>query len=275
MKLIIHKSGGDVDIAINPPEIGYQVELQMAISIVELSNKKYGMWDNGIAYDTNILRVNSLLLDPTAQKYLSDALTSNDPLFTMTLDLESNRGFYPAGPHHGDSGTFDLKLISRDTSEWLDDPYGYFRNTLEFTVKPNQTYTIPSLRTEGTLSIGEVTGLRYPPEGFRIKNKYAYEAITGHNNNTSGIDDGSDVQECNFYLICNNENAANLINFITGVDGRINRFNLVSQSNYYSFGIENGSSGTYPVKILKQNIIMTHENDSFWSIPLSFWGDPV
>jgi hypothetical protein len=275
MKLTINRSGTNVDIDINPPEIGYQVELQMAISIIELSNKKYGMWDNGSSYDTNILRINSLLLDPTAQDQLSDALTSGDPLFTMTLDLETDRGFFPAGPQHGDSGTFALKLLNRDTSEWLDDPYGYFRNIMEFTVKPNQVYTLPTLCSEGSFTIGDVTGLRYPPEGFRIKNKYAYDAISGRNNNASGVDDGIDIQECNFDLICNNCNASRIVEYLSGEYGRINRFNLISQSNYYSFGIENGSSGTYPVKILKPNIVMTHENDNVWSIPLSFWSDPV
>lgn len=275
MKLTINRTGSTVDIDINPPEAGYQVELQMAMSIIELSNKKYGIWDNGAAYDTNILRINSLLLDPTVQKELSDALTSGDPLFTMTLDLETDRGFYPAGPQHGDIGTFALKLLNRDTSEWLDDPYGYFRNVIEFTVTPNQSYTLPALRSEGSFTLGAITGLRYPPEGFRIKNKYAYEAIAGRGNNTSGIDDGIDLQECNFELICNTQNTSNLINYLSGVNGRKNRFNLVSQSNYYSFGIENGSSGTYPVRLLKQNIVMTHDTDMFWSIPLSFWSDPA
>lgn len=268
MKLTV----GATSVTIMPPDYGYSVEIHMAMKRLELSNKKYSYFDAGIANDTTILTIPTMHLNRSEAKDLSDFLLDEDTGRTneITLDLETDRGFYPAGPHYGDTGTFTLKLLKRNISEMLQDPYLYFKHSFEFVVIPDQSYTLPVLSPEGSLQIGDVTGLRYPPEGFSVKNWYGYEAIAGFGGNVSGIDEKTNSQESHFNLICNHANASNVTDYLIRY-GRSSQFTMITQTNYYAFGIENGSNDTYDVKLADNILKCTHDNFNVWNIPVKLW----
>jgi hypothetical protein len=191
--------------------------------------------------------------------------------------LQTDRGFYPAGPHNGDSGTFTLRLINRDISEILDDPYLYFTHSFEFTITPPQTYTPLTLRSEGLFSMLGLSGLRYPPMGFNAKSTHGYSAIDGYANRVSGIDSKVNLYRSSFDLICNQNNAGNVASRLSDVNfARTNAFTVYSQPNYYIFGIDNGTNaGEYfNAKLVKNEIEFTHDNYDEWKIPIDIWMVP-
>lgn len=275
MKLISNTS----EVSIMPPDFGYSVLVKMAFSMIELANKQFAYFDNGSQYDTTILKIPAMMLSRSESKLLADFLLNeiHGRTNTITLDLETDRGFFPAGPHNGDSGTFTLKLLNRDISEILDDPYLYFKHDFQFAISPNQAYSLPEMRSEGLLSILGLSGLRYPPEGFNSKNRHSYEAIEGYANNVSGIDSKTNIYKSNFNLVCNSANASNIAFRLLDTNyARTNTFTVYSQPNYYIFGIDNGTNegDTYNVKLLKNEIEFTHENCDQWRIPVDVWMVP-
>ncbi len=265
-------------IDIVPPDFGYSVLVRLALNQIELQNKQIDAWDNGKQYDTTILKIPAMFMNKTDAKALASYLTSENTGRTasMVLDLESDRGVYPAGPHHGDSGTFNIKLINRDISGILEDPYWYFKLDFEFTISPISSYSLPSPIQENSnsgFSICGIDGLRYPPEGFNPKNVYSYSAIEGLGNNTSGIDTKVNGYKTSFDLVCNQPNAANVCYNLLNELGRSNTFQMNCMDNYYPFGVDNGlntAGESFNVKLAKNEINIVHRNVNEFELSLNF-----
>jgi hypothetical protein len=60
--------------------------------------------------------------------------------------------------------------------------------------------------------------------------------------------------------------------------GRASDITIITPTNFYLFGMANGSDGTYTAKLLGSNynnktisLKVTHESFNLFSVPLNFW----
>ncbi len=196
----------------------------------------------------------------------------------MSLGNEPT-GFYPFGPDYGDVGDFTVRVMERIQSGILYTPYKWFEENIVLQLVPNTTlpsYTFQQRIKQGKLKIGDIDGLRWVQ--FNPKTMYSLKLVKTRNGMPYTLDNGlsGDSWETGFELELNYSNAAAIVNYLTKI--RDFDIDIITQNNYFSFGMDQLSSGTYSTKQLgtsydSKEIILNIKHVGFnqFVLPLSFY----
>jgi len=274
MSIIIKApSSSGTQYTINPPQWGYSVTINLPLVITRTRAGSVLVYDRGSDYDYRILECTFLLSlseTNTLINLCKDAAKGRDA--NVDFIISSGCGFFPFGPDKGDDGTFRARILSVDAQASIGHPQDLFQTTL--TCIFNGTYpsfSFPELKSEGSLTIGAVSGLRYPQNMHEQKNTYNITPVLTGNGTPYTIDKTSgDVYESSFDLSLNYPNMAKLINELS-VTVRGAAVNIVSPANSYMFGRENSSTATYSCKMLQKEITITHNNYNDFSTNITFY----
>lgn len=257
-------------IEIDQPEFGYRVEMRRAIDVVE-SDVDTELVDNGSEFDTRVCKIPRFLFDTSVSGYNTNAQWIIDNQGKdLTLDLgESNTGFFPFGPDYGDVGEFTVVITAKKFSGVLQSPYLHFGLELEMVLQGTHAYVEITQIDEGSLQIGEVTGLMYPQESIDSEYEYGIKSYIGSAGVTDHVNVDYDKHISEFVLRCNTSKACAIANWFS-LYGRWTSFNVITNTNFYLFGIvrEGILNNTYLVKQIEPLIIFEHVNHEHFNVNL-------
>lgn len=281
---ITFTAGGQY-ITVQKPWYGYEVSVHMPIITAEKYPFGYEFRDlfSDGSKDYRVLHTAKFML-PAAQKSdLNDFFRSAQlgRCETVTLSLGATpSGFFPFGPDQGDVGDFTLHLIDRVQGGQLWEPWKYWQDDLSFVMVSAPGYSPAAGASQGTVSIGTVSGLLYPQDGFRPVSHYNHRtdlSVSGVPHSVDGVESG-DGWETAWDQVCNTGNAAALIAYLTGASGRAQAIDLTVGSDGYPYGMDKGDSGVYNSQFLGSErtgseIVLRVRHDGYnrFTIPLSFW----
>jgi hypothetical protein len=246
------------------PNRGYRTLITLPFDIQPLDDGFWGRFDHGNGTDDQDIRqcVCDFVLTASEMGAIEDSVWSDADARGRQLTIEMGAGsaFYPFGPDKGPTGPFTVDGVfeSRGIGQ---SPYKFFQVHAVFTATGNWlAYSLPSEVPQGSLQIGTVTGLRFPPSWFAPITKHAVSStLTGgtavqyRNRGTGG-----DRYSTSFEMSCNESKAAALIAYLTGT-ARALDFSIVTGNNSYPFDINNGASGTFTVCLIDEVIEIRHD----------------
>jgi len=251
-------------IEIPVPIFGYTTTIQMKLAIQPLGDKKVFTFDSGIAFDIRTFR-GQLALN------IADQLTFNDFMRTvgadngraqnLKLDMITDSGFFPFGPDKGDKGTFTVSFRTVNKPGIGSGPYKHFPDEIVMVnIAAYPAYSLPSQIGQGNLTIGTITGNRFPPDWFEANTRYAAHHAILQGQTAEYIDQGvgADSYSNRFEMVSNHSKAAAVIDEMTATN-RGSTFNLVVPADSFAFGRDKSDSGTYVVQMLDNEIEITHE----------------
>lgn len=261
---------GENTLEMPSPEFGYEVEITQALKWGTTSDGQYVAWDNSYSqsnkriYDKRVLKNLSFIVDYSKQNeahsFFSSAIKGRCENITLRLD-SIRKGFFPFGPDLGDTGDFVCRIINVEQGGLRLSPFRRFGTNLEIVLVSAPAYSIPSKLSEGSFTFGTIDGLQYPQGAFDlnvIRNNRTDLTQTGAPYSIDG-DSSADNWEMNFSMELHPINASRLFDYVTSTV-RANDFTIQTPANYYMFGAQKGSSGTYTCKQLTNPINVKHES---------------
>lgn len=272
---------GANSITVNPPQYGYDVEINLPMQMAVSCDSQYSFFDPpdslGVlgTYDYRVLKnikwKMPLSQQIAFQEFFRNAIKGRCENITMRMDA-SRGGFYPAGTDKGDTGDFIVRLTDQAQSGMLHKPWKYFENELEFVIITCPSYTLPAQVTEGHFQIGTVSGLRYPQNGFNIDVQKNFSHVVTQSGLPYAIDEGStsDTWISSFDIEANESKSAALIAFMTGTSGRGSDITITS-ANTNVFGAEKSTYSIFTTKMIGYPITITHNRKGTFALPLKFW----
>ncbi len=191
---------------------------------------------------------------------------------TGSIVLDAGSGFFPFGPDLGDAGTFGARMTRLDPSPPLEEPWLYFRNTVEFVMTSNPAYGLPAEQDEGDLQIGGITGLRYPPTFPEPSIEYAQTTPLTRDGTPYTLDKqpADDKYETTLPMVLRHNKAAALVNHMV-VTVRDNNVTIVDAGNGYLFGRSPGEGASFACQWLNEVLTVKHDGFDQFSFPLSFY----
>jgi hypothetical protein len=247
------------------PNFPYKTLIEMNLDSADCDDGKIDWFDNGAAYDRRSCEVD---LDLTAEE-----AAKIDTLFitnrVATINLVSTHGFFPYGPDKGDALEFVSSVEVIEYSKAQGNPKDYFHIKLRLiNAGTYPTYSPPSERDEGELTIDSVTGIRFPQEWFDVASQYASSLVVPPSKSPKFIDRGpsADRYRTSAKLILGEGKAAALVGRV--VDAiRGNTFQLIPSNNFYPFGYVQGNV-IQSVKIESNQLEIVHENHDRFTMNL-------
>jgi len=249
----------------------YKTTIALPIDWQKSSNNLYYGFDHGSGYDVRFCDCKFIMTAAQGSDFVdffSDNKKGRGKKITMTLVNES--GFFPFGPDKGDKGIFTVYLEIQN-HKIIHDVYLYYEvNCRIHNCGSYPVYTMPDQVDDSNnlFQIGPVSKLRFPPELFEPDTEYNQFAQIMEGGDAQIIDrQYGDQFESTLMLHCNESKAAALIYYLT-TSARANQFSIISDSNFYIFGMDKGSSGTYNVKMINDKIEITHVNYNYFTFGL-------
>jgi len=261
-----------IDITI--PNYPYSIKILLAMEIQLLDKGKVDIYD----YATNEQydkRECEIVLDLNS----SQALTLNNWLripginnmrsTTGILEFATDSGCFPFGPDKSPEGPYTVAVNMTGNAGVQESPFQYFRETLNIIntgVFPS--YILPTEIDNGTITVGTVNNLRFPPNWFKPRNKYAYSTVIEEDSSAQFVNKGivADNYFSSIEFVLNESKAAALIKYLTQTV-RSNAFTIITQNGQYPFGREKGD-GTFNVKLASNEIDIVHERYNRFRINL-------
>ena len=265
-------------ITVKKPLRGYTSIVKMPLYYSRRADGSIGIFDAGTAYDRRVAECTFEHDQEDHNKligFFTDTTLGRGN--NVTLTLGSGSGWFPFGPDLGDVGDFTIKLIDMQPSGQSMHPYKYWTTGMRFSYisGPSPSYSIPSVTDWGNLQIGTVQNLRYPESTFNTKYNYAIGNYVAMDGNVQSIDLGNDADsyETQFILPGTQSGIANVINYLINTPRNpayktYDNFNVITQINNFIFGEENASSGTYPVQLLSNELVVKHINHDQFELDL-------
>jgi len=251
-------------IEIPVPIFGYRTTVQMALDIQRLGDKQASTFDHGVAFDIRTFR-GQLALDKTDQltfnNFMNTVGVDNGRAQDLKLDMITDSGFFPFGPDKGDKGTFTVSFRTANKPGIGSGPYKFFPDEIIMVnVAAYPAYSLPSEIGQGNLTIGTITGNRFPPDWFEANTRYAAHHTILQGQTAKYIDQGvnGDSYSNAFEMVSNESKAAAVIDELTQTN-RGGTFNLTVPADSFAFGRDKSDSGTYVVQMLSEEIEITHE----------------
>jgi hypothetical protein len=265
---MITLSHGTHTVDIDYPEWeGYSPVITLAIESVETADG-YDIWDNGIAYDYRVCKIDRSLLSETDCAAL-DVFFAGHRTAEIYMDIGTDSNFFPFGPDKGDSGEFTVRLISRKYGSF--DQFKQFKKSYDLLMIDAPAYSLPSVTEQADFQIGTVDGLLYPQTDVISDRVYGVTTGISYGGDAGSIDIRRNIHTVSFTQRCNAGLAAELVAFLTGATGRSQDITIIAPDDFYLFDIANGASGTYICKLIQKEIICNQLDYEEWEIPLSFW----
>jgi hypothetical protein len=259
----------DVPIAIFP----YKTIIELPFEWQKQDDGTWEGYDHGTDYDKRSCEC-SFYFDAT------DMQTFNNFFRTdgqgrgrdVTMRMNAGSGFFPFGADKGDVGDFTIALIIKKHGMVGESPFRYFKvDVIIYNTGAWPAYTPPAEVSEGNLTIGTISNLRFPPKWFKPKIGYG-EFVTIEQNSSSQWIDRSinyDWYETGFNMVCNESKAAALIAYLVDT-ARINTFTVTPPTDSYMFGRDQGSSANYTVRMIQDKITITNDVFNRHSLALNF-----
>lgn len=258
----------NVSVDVPYPTYGYSVQLHRAISIQRFKNR-VGIFDNGIEFDYRTCEF-QLLLTNTQVVALSALFRNNRYMLEVVRMALLGRGFFPAGPDMGDTGTFSVSLAnSQSFSAMRTDYFGMFDCKLHLLF--HGLHVPPHIKEPkeafGVYDFGDVEGLRDP------ERDPAQEYGTTHSVSAGGgysyVKVPTDEYVSTITQKTTTAKMAELMSYVQSVRG--NPINIRARKNYWLFGPDNGEDGDTYVNMLDNTMTVVHENLDTWKTTLQLW----
>lgn len=150
-------------------------------------------------------------------------------------------------------------------------PYKHFAVNCSMTAQSYPSVATPTVRNDGSFSIGSVTGLRFPDRFPQAEASFGLN--TQFTRNGTGVFlntlQSSDHYETTLRMICCRSRAHALIEYLTGTI-RTGSVSLDVEAGTYLFGASNGSNGTYTCQWIDSEVTVMHSNFSRYEFDLNF-----
>ena len=264
---MITLTGVGGEFAINNPEHNYVSRAHLAIT-PQKTCTGWESWNNGIARDYRTCSIPRFIHDEADGLALVTFLKNNQGNeISMAIGTDSN--FFPFGPDKGDSGSFIVRILNREFGSF--DQFEQFTKSIDLLLVNAPDYSLPSVVNQGGFQIGTVQYLLYPQLNFNHKTNFSINTGVNYGGEGKSIDHGHDSFESSFVQQCNTSLAAKLFEFLTGATGRDQDITIIAEYDYYMFGPDNGSDGTYTCKLIHNVIECKHIENEQFEIPLSFY----
>ena len=272
--------------AISLPSFGYTTTIALPWDIQELDNGAIAIYDHGATatpntkYDIRSCEC-SFLLSATEMAlftaWYKDATKGRG--VDATLEMTTNSGFHPFGPDKGDAGPFTVAIEMDQHASVGESPWLHFPLTLRMTnTGAYPAYTAPDEVTEGGMTIGTITGNRFPPEWFKVDGRYGCFVALTQNATAYYMDKGTgaDWYRVKANMVSNESKAAAVLAYLTGTS-RATSLALVCADNSYAFGYDNGDSGTYSTRMIQDTIEIKHNryNEFEYGLTLEYISGPT
>lgn len=252
---------GVVTFEVRKPLFGYRTIIILPFDIQEISNGKWGIFDNG---GTNDIRQCEAQFTLTASQTLTlmGALRVDDDGRNREwfINLLANSGFFPFGPDKGDVGEFKIAVEIIDRQGIGPAPYKFFRLSLRFTnIGTFPSYTPPTDPDGGAANtkfkIGTVANVRFPEQWFQPDTQYAddVQILQGATAKFMNRGESGDRYTTRFTSPMTNAKCANVISYLVGT-ARAANFTIVTSADYFAFGRDKGGAATYTVKMISDRI---------------------
>jgi hypothetical protein len=188
----------------------------------------------------------------------------------ISLILPSGSGFYLFGPDKGHSGiyTVSAEIISSDgvgAAPWL-----YFTVNVRFVNQGTYpTYNLPTQLADGSISIGDVDNVRFPPDWFKPEDELGVYQSLGMSGVAKFVDRGgyADRHDTSAVFKCSQAKAAALVNYLTTI--RADTFTLTTADNQYAFNRRSGGAGSYTVRMIQDEITITNNGHEDFEIGIN------
>jgi len=261
------------DFVINTPEFGYSANINLAMIHQAQLPRGYSIWDNGVTNDYRTCKAD-FLLNASNTDILLDMISaiSKGRGQTISMNLGANSGFYPFGPDLGDSGAFNIRILNPTPQPVMEEPWMWFRTTLSFVMVSKPAYVLPSEVDEGDITIGSISGLRYPPGMPDSTTNYGFSTQLTYDGTPYTIDKtiNSDENVTSLQMVCNQSKAAALVNHMTQ-SVRDANLTIQDNTNGYFFGREAGEDNTYTCQWLDSQISIRHTRFDEFAFGLTFY----
>jgi len=268
-------------IMVSLPVFPYKTSIEFPFDIQKLNDGSYSSYDHGSTYDIRKCECTFILDEGETLTFLEfftneyEYGVNKGRAFDVTMrPTVSNSGFFPFGPDKGNNGDFDVGVIIKNISRIGNAPYLYFHiDVLIINTGSWPTYSLPSEVSEGSLTIGNVSNNRFPPNWFNPSGGYGYFGTVLQDGSIEWIDrfEGADHYQTSFNMVSNESKTAKVIEYITGT-ARDDNFSIVSGNNIFPFGKNIPDNKTYTVKMIQNKIDITHvRHDRFeYSLKLAY-----
>ncbi len=171
---------GETSITVKRPSFPYVIKIINGIRYVLTRAGKLRAFDHESSY--RILDVDDWYLKADQQDDFEDIVKVGN---VITLTLGAGSGFYPHGPDYGDEGEYQFTVRSVIPSGMLYSPYKHFRNRVELVCKSLGSPAILPKKSQGSLEIGNIDGLKNPQ--FEI-NYSRFEDRAARTDNSGTVD---------------------------------------------------------------------------------------
>ena len=276
----IQLDDGSNTIEVSVPLFGYKTTIQLPFDIQKLDDGSYGIFDNGASYDIRSCEC-EMQLNATEQNILNDFISDGTKGRAKDIIITTNAssGFYPFGPDKGDVGPFTCTFEIAKHEGIGEAPYKYFKDQIIMVNTGSwPSYSIPTEVSEGQLTIDTIANNRFPPNWFEPDYRYKYAVSIEQNSTSQYIDRGANADSfiTSFSMVSNQTKAAKTIERLVDTTRSV-AFNIITVTNYYLFGRDKGSEGTYSVKLIQDKIVIQHNRyDNFeYELNITYLSGPT
>lgn len=252
---------------VTPPEYPYTSTLRLPFEYFRGFDGSYTAFDNGAAYDTRICEC-TFLFDATDRNAFETFFTGTPR--GQTLSLTTVSGFYPFGPDKGDSGTFTARILSAEPTGQLLAPWKHWRVSLTLAMVSAPAYSLPTEISDGSMSLGSVSGVKYPQDGFEVDTSYGLNTIFTQGGDVYTYDFGTsaDSYETTMQINGNHTKIAAIVNYLASTS-RTNNFTLTAATGQYPFGYAKGDNTSFTVKLLSPELSVQHIGPDEFTLSIS------
>jgi hypothetical protein len=213
--------------------------------------------------------------------------------FSIALGSGDGTGFFPAGPHNGDVGTFTARLLSQAPTGLLNAPMRWYKNDLSMIITGVPiSYDAGSVIPQGSLEFniggGEIAVLPPPDSACAVKPDYRINTQYSRSGAASSVVGAvaADAFVSTLELTAWLPNIAFIINaLISGISdvyygsaGYDTMVFNITDPGYGIFGADIGNSGAYVAQLLGSDdspgseiiLKITHTGWNMFTLPMTF-----
>ena len=266
------------DLDFRQPLFGYETTILLSVDMARNDTGRLSVFDSGGGTQTLDIRqcACTILMDATEMAAFNAAFkddsTKGRARNVVISMYAGGSGFRPFGPDQSDKGPFTVTMEVLEEPAAMARPYKCFAVKLLLTNVGAYPAFIPPTATEGAASpvtIGSVTGVRYPAGWFAAKLSTAQAALSTPGATAYWRDrgPGADRYETSATFKLSIGKAAAVINQLVSTT-RAASFTLAVPAGSLPFGASKSSPHT--VMLAQDAIKMTHDRWNEINMPLTF-----
>ena len=249
---------GSTDLFVELPYQGYKSVINMLRKPSPKKSGKINFWDSGTTYDRYTVSCEILLTASETTTFLDYfSVTNRDSDVTLT----PNGDFFPFTPLRGNTPNFVVRVSNiKQSGSLMKGGYKHFKIgfDMQFVDTAWPSYSLPSTRSQGTLQIGTIGGLRYPIDGFKQEITYNINTVNQMGFNQKTVDWDSDAFNVSFELTLESSKMGALLNYL--VTNRNSDITIIGDTDQFVFGNQKLNSGTYTARCLNTEFEVLHQS---------------